>query len=321
MKLPNEAQKLPNEAEILPNEAESLPNEAKSLPIEQKSAYFDKYFCAKCNYYTNKKSNYDRHLGSKRHLDLKKSKKERKLYICKFCDKKYKSYKGLWGHSKKCKKVVTESKDDYVKLLEKHTQLQQKLIEQQTQFIEQKHGNIINNTGNTINNTQNISVNVFLNEYCKDAMNLTDFVDNLKVTLEDMHRTNQLGLADGITNIFMEGLNDLSVVERPIHCVDKKRGKFYIKDNDKWGKDNNDKIGSAMHNVKIKHIHKLKEWEEKHPNFKIPGHPNNKPWSKLVDTITKEVEIKEQKRLLKKIRDSVSIKDAWESLEELRSKS
>jgi len=80
MKLPNEAQKLPNEAEILPNEAESLPNEAKSLPIEQKSAYFDKYFCAKCNYYTNKKSNYDRHLGSKRHLDLKKSKKERKLY-------------------------------------------------------------------------------------------------------------------------------------------------------------------------------------------------------------------------------------------------
>ena len=116
----------------------------------------------------------------------------------------------------------------------------------------------------------------------------------------------------------MDGLNDLSEVERPIHCVDKKRGKFYIKDDDKWEKDKNDKIKSAMHNVKIKHIHKLKEWEEEHPNFNIPGNPDNEEWTQLVDTVTKDVDRKEQEQLLKKIRDSVSFKETWKNIQELR---
>ena len=242
------------------------------------------------------------------------------------CNKKYKSRNGLWIHNKKCKKVkkvtnikIKKNDEDYVKILEKNIELQEKIIKQQKHIIDSKTPqNIINNTGNTINNTQNISVNVFLNEYCKDAMNLTDFVNNLKVTLEDMHRTNKVGLADGITNIFLEGLNDISDVKRPIHCVDKKRGKFYIKDDDKWEKDKNNKIQGAMHNVKIKHIKKLKEWEDNHPNFDVPGHPNNESWSKLVDTVTKDLNVKEQNRLLNNIRDSVSFKDTWKNIQELR---
>ena len=294
---------------------------------------------------------------SKSSKSSKKSSKKKIVnnYVCEFCDKIYKNRSGLWKHKRCCKMKLSfeceEKKENNIdnknlvlemfelnkkhgaawqtlckennKQYEKIHKEKNKIIEKQDKLIKEQF-NIIKDLSKNPkqiinNNTQNISINVFLNDYCKNAMNLTDFVNNLKVTLEDMHRTNQIGLTDGITNIFLEGLNDLSAVERPIHCVDKKRGKFYIKDDNKWHTDNN-KIGTAMHNVKIKHIHKLKEWEDKHPNFQIPGHPNNKPWTKLVDTVTKDLEIKEQKKLLKKIQDSVSFKETWKNLQELREK-
>ena len=245
--------------------------------------------------------------------------------------------KQSWRHKKQCeitfednegndiekednielKKIVMELHESQKKMNkynEKMIEKKDKLIEKQFKIIE----DLSKNPKQIINNTQNISINVFLNDYCKNAMNLTDFVDNLKVTLEDMHRTNQLGLTDGITNIFLEGLNDLSELERPIHCVDKKRGKFYIKDENTWKKGNNDKIKGVMHNVKIKHIKKLKDWEDEHPNFNIPGHPNNEPWSKLVDTVTADVNEKDQKKLLKKIQDSVMFKDTIKNIEGLK---
>ena len=248
------------------------------------------FFCAYCDYTTSRKNNYDRHLSSKKHLkkaslkrhqmstNLKKTSRNKKTkFICTICNKSYNSRNGLWVHNKKCNlenqvTIVELNKinDNYVKILEKNIELQEKIINQQQNIIDNKTKNIINNNGNTINNTQNISINVFLNEYCKDAMNLTDFVDNLKVTLKDMHRTNKLGLVDGITNIFLDGLNDISAVKRPIHCIDKKRGKFYIKDDNEWGTNKNHKIQGAMHNVKIKHIKKLKEWEDNHPFLMYP---------------------------------------------------
>ena len=272
-------------------------------------------------------------------------------YVCEFCDKIYKNRSGLWKHKKSCKMKLSfeyeekkENSIDSKKLVlemyelnkkhgeawqmmckknnEKHEKMHEKknkIIEKQDKLIEKQFKiieDLSKNPKQIINNTQNISINVFLNDYCKNAMNLTDFVNNLKVTLEDMHRTNQLGLTDGITNIFLEGLNDLSAVERPIHCVDKKRGKFYIKDDDMWKTDNNDKISLAMHNVKIKHIHKLKEWEDKHPNFDVPGHKNNEPWTKLVDTVTKDIEKKEQNKLLKKIQNSIMFKDTIKNIED-----
>jgi hypothetical protein len=311
----------------------------KTSPNEQKNAKNEHvFFCEHCDYTSCRKNNYDRHLSSKKHLQKASPKRHQtsrkmqktsrnitksknKLFVCNICNKKYKSRNGLWMHNKKCKDVnqvtIIESNkinDNYVKILEKNIELQEKIINQQQNIIDNKTQNIINNNGDTINNTQNISINVFLNEYCKDAMNLTDFVDNLKVTIKDMHRTNKLGLVDGITNIFLDGLNDISAVKRPIHCVDKKRGKFYIKDDNKWGTNKNHKIQGAMHNVKIKHIKKLKEWEDNHPYFNVPGHPNNEPWTKLVDTVTKDVEKKEQNTLLKKIQDSVSFKETVKNI-------
>ena len=315
------------------------------------SKKLQKFYCKNCDYSTSRKNNYNKHLASKKHkknlfqIVSKSSKSSKKVakkeivnnYVCEFCDKTYNSRTSLWRHKKQCeikfednvgkdiekddnielKKIVMELHESHKKMNqynEKMIEKKDKLIEKQFKIIE----DLSKNPKQIINNTQNISINVFLNDYCKNAMNLTDFVDNLKVTLEDMHRTNQLGLTDGITNIFLEGLNDLSELERPIHCVDKKRGKFYIKDENIWKKDDNDKIKGAMHNVKIKHIKKLKDWEDKHPNFNIPGHSNNESWSKLVDTVTKDVDDKDQKKLLKKIQDSVMFKDTIKNIECLK---
>ena len=113
-----------------------------------------------------------------------------------------------------------------------------------------------NNTGQTVynncNNQNNMTINVFLNEHCKDALNLTDFVQNIKVTLEDLQYTKDNGFVNGVTNIITKQLQDLKPTERPIHCSDKKRLQFYVKDDDKWEKDVDNKIRRNYSRCKIK---------------------------------------------------------------------
>ena len=114
--------------------------------------------------------------------------------------------------------------------------------------------------GNNNNNT--ISINFFLNEQCKNAMNLTDFINQLNVSLEDLQYSKNNGFIEGVTNIFTKQLKDLKPTERPIHCSDKKRLQFYVKDDDKWCKDsNNEKIDETIYNIKMKQTSKLTEWE------------------------------------------------------------
>ena len=118
-------------------------------------------------------------------------------------------------------------------------------------------------------NNQNMTINVFLNEQCKDALNLTDFVQNIKVTLEDLQYTKDNGVIDGLTNIITKQLQDLAPRQRPIHCSDKKRLQFYVKDDDKWEKDeNNKKLDDAILDVKLKLPKSLTEWEKMNPSYK-----------------------------------------------------
>ena len=127
--------------------------------------------------------------------------------------------------------VNGESADDTIKMLTNALSKQGDLIEQ----LIQSQNEMIPKLGN--NNNNKISINVFLNQHCKNAMNLTDFVDNIKLSIEDLEYTNQHGYVKGISNIFTKHLTDMKVTERPIHCSDKKRLQFYIKDSDKWEKD------------------------------------------------------------------------------------
>ena len=129
------------------------------------------------------------------------------------------------------------------------------------------NNNIQNNTYN--NYTNKMTINVFLNEQCKDALNLTDFVENIKVTLEDLEYSKDNGFVNGVTNIIKKQLQDMKPTERPIHCSDKKRLQFYVKDNDKWQKDeDNKKLDETIRDVKLKLPISLTEWEKANPTYK-----------------------------------------------------
>ena len=131
------------------------------------------------------------------------------------------------------------------------------------------HSNSQQTVYNNCNNQNNMTINVFLNEQCKDALNLTDFVENIKVTLEDLQYTKDNGFVNGVTNIITKQLQDLKPTERPIHCSDKKRLQFYVKDDDKWEKDeNNKKLDDALLDVKLKLPKSLTEWENMNPSYK-----------------------------------------------------
>ena len=148
-------------------------------------------------------------------------------------------------------------------------QQQQQLTESQKMMekvIEETIPKIGNNNNNNSNNK--ISINVYLNKNCKDAMNLTDFVEQINVSIEDLLYTTQHGHAEGLANIFQKQLKDMNPTDRPIHCSDKKRLQFYVKDDDTWHKDEKHiKIDKTIHDIRMKQVKNLKKWEDMHPAY------------------------------------------------------
>lgn len=261
------------------------------------------YECKKCNYVTYKKSSWNKHLTTQKHKkklfyekvapkeekkDLKQEEEisEQKLTICPFCNKAYKHYTSLLRHRKKCSVLKTETKNEvlinkkkeqeniakeYYKQLQLTEELKdmkkimQTMIDQQEETKKQLHQ--LNETG-TGNTTNNMTINVYLNQYCKNAMNMTDFVEKLKLSTEDLLYTKDNGYIKGISNIIVKNLQDLTPTERPIHCSDKKRLQFYVKEENKWEKDEtNHQIKKSISAIRNKQIKQIKEWEKLHPEW------------------------------------------------------
>lgn len=247
------------------------------------------YKCIECNYFTDRRSKFERHLQTKKHLsninkNIDNNKPEKicnnnlNYYHCE-CGKKYKFKQGLFKHKKICfnhedlKQHITE--DSIVKLVSENNKIKDLLIEQQKQIVEQQKqiGNLIPKVGDTINNTHNIkqkfNINIFLNEQCKDAINMNDFIQQLQLTLNNLDTTKSKGLTDGLTNIFIENMNKLSLYQRPLHCTDIKRDTLYIKDNNNWEKDTDKtKIKNAIKDINKHHFKLISEWMEQNPDFK-----------------------------------------------------
>jgi len=247
------------------------------------------YKCIECNYFTDRRSKFERHLQTKKHLsninkNIDNNKSEKicnsvsNYYHCE-CGKKYKFKQGLFKHKKICfnhedlKQHITE--DSIVKLVSENNKIKDLLIEQQKQIVEQQKqiGNLIPKVGDTINNTHNIkqkfNINIFLNEQCKDAINMNDFIQQLQLTLNNLDTTKSKGLTDGLTNIFIENMNKLSLYQRPLHCTDIKRDTLYIKDNNNWEKDTDKtKIKNAIKDINKHHFKLISEWMEQNPDFK-----------------------------------------------------
>ena len=268
-----------------------------------------RFICEYCHYNTSKKSSWRKHIKTNKHLSKSLSNMDNGKVAPRFfceCGKKYQFKSGLCKHKKKCLKICGNNLKKGTTLFEKKIYKEKKLEKMENshnnpeinslkeelndikylmkQFITQSTENHtktstliesqINSTKaqqtiyNNCNN-QNMTINVFLNEQCKDALNLSDFVQNIKVTLEDLQYTKDNGFVNGVTNIITKQLQDLAPTQRPIHCSDKKRLHFYVKDDDTWKKDeNNKKLDDAILDVKLKLPKSLTEWEKMNPSYK-----------------------------------------------------
>ena len=210
------------------------------------------FHCNACDYTTKNRYNYDVHMKTLKHLN-----KEKSVLSCEWCGKKYKYKSSLEKHIEtSCKKVERSP------LIQENTNLKE-TVDELKQIIKEM---IPHMGGNHIKNNK-ISINVFLNEQCKDAINLDDFLQKINITIDDLLKTRQLGFSQGISNIFLKELNEMDSTKRPIHCSDKKRLKFYVKDENAWNKDDGDKIESAINHISRKQILLIKEWERQNPDW------------------------------------------------------
>ena len=236
-----------------------------------------KYICETCDYKCSNKTNYDKHMATRKHHNTYNN-LHKTEYSCR-CGKIYKHRQSLNTHKKTC--VITPQISDVttltnlvIELVKNNNELQlqsQELQKQSQEFQKQLFDMCKNNNQTVINNTTNsnkFNINVFLNEQCKDAINFADFVKSIEVSQTDLHNTGQLGFVDGISKIILDNLKQLSINERPIHCTDIKRETMYIKDEDKWNKEEDDtKLRNAIQTVSRKSMKTLIDWKQVNPDY------------------------------------------------------
>ena len=241
----------------------------------------NKFECKICNFTCSKESGWKRHNVTSKHVNrITGIYKTPITHICK-CGKQYKYSRGLWEHKQKCNGLMrTQSTEQppeisnpvdsslILELLNQNKELHQMVIE-----LAKKAGNTTNNTNNTINNKFNL--NVFLNETCKNAMTLTEFVKSMNLSVEDFVNTGELGYVNGISQIMVDRINNMELCDRPLHCTDLKRETVYVKDAEKWEKDeDNDKMRDAVKKVASKNERMRSVWYNETPNIDVLGSDN-----------------------------------------------
>ena len=260
------------------------------------------YCCEFCDYITDRKSNLENHNLSAKHLKSMNSNGiKQKLsthHICEICNKKYKDYSGLWRHKKKCFEKEEEKEKEnnditithyeksitpelVIEIIKQNQELQKQNNELQKQMLEV----IKNGTNNTVNShNKSFNLNVFLNETCKDAMNIMDFVDSIKIQLCDIESIGELGYVNGMSKLIIKHLNALDENMRPVHCSDPKRDSLYVKDQNVWEKEDldNNKIKKAIKYISHKNICALPEWRAKYPDCIYSDSKKNDQYSHIV---------------------------------------
>jgi hypothetical protein len=285
------------------------------------------FICDKCHYKCSKKYNLDRHFLTDKHkrihfgfiLDTKKEENEQKEenynYIC-CCGNKYKYSQGLSKHKIKCKQnneyLISENpdkKDELINYLIKENQEFKNLI---LEIV--KKDTITNNNNITNTNSHNKTFNLqfFLNETCKDAMNIMDFVDSIKIQLSDLEKVGKIGFVEGISKIIVKNLNSLDETKRPVHCTDSKREVMYIKDEDKWEKENDEKVKlrKAIKKVAHKNSKMLSEYRTKNPDCLKSTSKVSDQYNKLVFEVLGgkgDNDLEKEDKIIKNIAKEVTI--------------
>ena len=242
-----------------------------------------KFSCDICLYNTSNQKDFNKHLQTKKHTNNISNTTNNSIipnkYLCPNCDKKFNDRSGLWRHNQKCipisvntneQKEQTTDKDHLIMMLIKeNSDFKSMLIEQQSMMMKVIENGTTDNSNNTTTNSHNKAFNLqfFLNETCKDAMNITDFVDSIKLQLSDLEKVGEVGYVEGISNIIIKNLNSLDETKRPVHCTDKKRETIYIKDQGQWEKEdgNNSRLKKSINKVANKNIKLISQFREKYP--------------------------------------------------------
>lgn len=239
--------------------------------MEQKKS--NSFVCIKCDVVCRRKYNYERHCLTDKHKRIHNDTKKEQIeqqpdYTC-HCGNTYKYSQGLSKHKKQCISTPTiksnpepTEKELIMTLIKQNTELQDKVIELC------KNG-IIHNTVNTNSHNKTFNLQFFLNETCKDAINIMDFVKSITLQLSDLENVGRMGYVEGISNIITSKLNLLEENKRPIHCTDAKRETLYVKDENKWERESEEKptIRKVIHTVANKNIQMVPVFKEKHPDY------------------------------------------------------
>ena len=262
------------------------------------------YTCKLCHYTTSRKSQFDRHNSTAKHKNQQistiwnlKVPDKSNLFICN-CGKNYKERTGLWKHKKVCNYEIINTNISDTNISETNisdkniqntnlpdTNLIMMLVKQNSELLEViKNGTHNNYSNNTNSNNKTFNLNLFLNETCKDAMNIMDFVDSIKLQLSDLEKVGEIGYVDGISNIIVKQLNALEVEKRPVHCTDKKREILYVKDENKWEKENEEKnkLRKVIKKIANKNSRLLPQFKEKYPDCVKSSSPYSDQYNKLI---------------------------------------
>jgi len=279
------------------------------------------YVCESCYYNTSSKKDYDKHNSTQKHLGSIKMICPKKIpkYVCNFCNKEYANNSGLYKHKQKCnsnKETENELREQntekptltidlFLDLIKQNKELQDSLKESHNKIIElsQHTSTTMTNCNNNNINNQQFNLQFFLNETCKDAMNIKDFIDSIQVSMEDFENTGKLGFIEGISRIIINSLNQVDTTKRPIHCTDIKRETLYIKDNNMWEKEEKDKIKlkNAVNKIASKNFHQLPIWQKNHPDSILLDSTDNQNYMQYAKSAIGSVIDEEQNKFTDKI--------------------
>ena len=242
------------------------------------------YECQICNFKCSKNSNYMTHLTTAKHKLLTENADSTKHYIC-TCGKKYKHRQSLHTHKLICvdkgdcdSEVNNNNNNNTIEsshildLIKQNNEFKQMMIEQTNQMLEiAKNTQVINNNHTTNHNNQKFNLNFFLNDTCKDAMSITDFLRNLNVHIDELEYIGNHGYVNGMTKMIMDRLKDMDITKRPIHCTDIKREIMYIKDDAGWSKDTDEltKLRKILSRISMNNYRTVPVWRTAHPDCEV----------------------------------------------------
>ena len=283
------------------------------------------YNCELCDYKSSRCSQYNRHLDTAKHIKMENSTFCQSLATGKssdfkcHCGKIYKDRSGLWKHQKKCDDTTSETNENTIP---EKTNIYDKeliitLVKQNAELLEIIKNGTNTNINNTVNNTncnytnntnKTFNLQFFLNETCKDAMNISEFIDKISLQLSDLESIGKLGYVEGISNIIIKNLNALDVEKRPVHCSDVKREIIYVKDDDKWEKEHEDKekIKQVISSVVSKNISMRPEFQKKYPQCMNPESKKSDEYNKIIME-TMEGGVKNKEKIIRKIAKEITI--------------